>query len=234
MVIASDTKAEAALGWRDRKKARRRRQILDHAGRLFDETGFDATTMAQIASAAQVSTPTVFNYFGSKENMLSALLFEGATRARHLASGKPRRTGTPFAELLADLLCDITASTMNIAGKRVWRYAESAHIRHTGSEFHHAFAASDRALLRLINDFVAAYACALRSGAPADPRFLGQLFYDCWSARYFDFIKDNTMPLETHTARLRADTRLLVDLLFDPRFAETSPLATATAAEARS
>lgn len=214
------------MGLRDRKKAQRRRQILHHAGRLFNENGFDATTMAEIASSAEVSPPTVFNYFGSKENMLSALLFEGTSRARYQAMAQPRKTGAPFADLLGDLLCEITKGTMKIAGKRVWRYAESANMRHTGTPFHKEFEASDRALLQLVTEFLADYALAVRSGGPPDPLFLGQVFYDRWSARYFDFIKDNTMSLDSHLTCLRTDTHTLVDLLFDPDFAAASPLTT--------
>lgn len=225
MVIAARQLSVPEPGLRDRKKALRRQVILDHAGRLFNENGFDATTMAQIAAAADVTPPTVFNHFGSKENVLSALLFEGTSRARQLRQTQPRQTNAPFARLLGDLLCDITTSTMRIAGKRVWRYAESANLRHADTEFHADFATSDHALLHVVTDFLADYALVLRNAAAPDPHFLGQVFFDHWSARYFAFIKDNAMSLDHHHTDLRTDTHLLVDLIFEPRFAQTSPLA---------
>ena len=60
----------------------RRQTILHCAEQLFARDGIDATTIAAIAEAADVSPPTVFNYFGSKENILSALVFEGTEKAR--------------------------------------------------------------------------------------------------------------------------------------------------------
>jgi AcrR family transcriptional regulator len=56
-------------GLRERKKAQTRRAISDVATRLFMERGFDAVTVAEVAEAAGVSIKTVFNYFGSKEEL---------------------------------------------------------------------------------------------------------------------------------------------------------------------
>jgi AcrR family transcriptional regulator len=47
-----------------------RARILDAARTLFVEQGFAATTVAAIASASEVSVPTVFAAFGSKVNLL--------------------------------------------------------------------------------------------------------------------------------------------------------------------
>ncbi|MFD3587371.1 TetR/AcrR family transcriptional regulator [Streptomyces sp. NPDC058683] len=53
-------------GLRERSKARRREAILRSAYRLFADRGFEATTIADIAEAAEVSPRTVTLYFPSK------------------------------------------------------------------------------------------------------------------------------------------------------------------------
>ncbi len=201
-------------GLRSRKKAKRRQDILGVAGKLFNENGFDATTMVQIADATNVSPPTVFNYFGSKENILCALLFEGTARVRmeHLAQ-RPRENA-PFVEILGRLLCELTENTMRIAGKRVWRYAESTNIRRVGTDFQRQFEESDHALMRLIRAYLEDYDLVLRNGRTADYGYLAQMTYDLWTARYLEFIKDDDMPIEAHFERLRQDTALWIDMIF--------------------
>jgi AcrR family transcriptional regulator len=56
-------------GRRDRKKRQTREAISDAATQLFLEHGFEAVSLAQVADAADVSVKTIFNHFGSKEDL---------------------------------------------------------------------------------------------------------------------------------------------------------------------
>ncbi|MEV2250872.1 TetR family transcriptional regulator [Streptomyces sp. NPDC050147] len=55
---------------RERKKLKTKGTIRRQALRLFREQGFDATTVEQIAEAAEVSVSTVFRYFPTKEDLV--------------------------------------------------------------------------------------------------------------------------------------------------------------------
>jgi AcrR family transcriptional regulator len=55
---------------RERKRQHTRTQLIGAAMRLFEQKGYEQTSVAEIASAAGVSTKTFFNYFASKDEVL--------------------------------------------------------------------------------------------------------------------------------------------------------------------
>lgn len=57
--------------------ARRRERILQEARRVITEEGFAALNLRALASAAQVTTPTIYNLIGNKEALI-VTLFSGA------------------------------------------------------------------------------------------------------------------------------------------------------------
>lgn len=64
----SSASIQPRLGLRERKKAKTRAALQEHALRLIREQGYAATTIEQIADAADVSPSTFFRYFPTKED----------------------------------------------------------------------------------------------------------------------------------------------------------------------
>ncbi len=62
---------------RVKDKERRRQAILKAAKGLFFKQGFAATTMTQIAAAAELGKGTLYLYFQNKEELYISLLVEG-------------------------------------------------------------------------------------------------------------------------------------------------------------
>jgi len=91
-------------GLRERKKQRTHEQIASTALELFSARGYHATTVADIAAAADVSERTVFGYFGAKEDILFAdhlALERGLEEAL-----EERPAGTPALDTLREFVVD--------------------------------------------------------------------------------------------------------------------------------
>jgi AcrR family transcriptional regulator len=88
-------------GLRERKKARTRASLREHALRLFREQGYQATTVEQIAAAAEVSPSTFFRYFPTKEDVV--LQDDMDTRMMEAFARQPRDL-TPIAAVRGAML----------------------------------------------------------------------------------------------------------------------------------
>jgi AcrR family transcriptional regulator len=70
--VSRKATAEAGeeLGLRERKKARLRQQIIDTSIRLFRKRGYESTRVEDIVQILEISQPTFFRYFPSKDAVL--------------------------------------------------------------------------------------------------------------------------------------------------------------------
>lgn len=82
----------ARLGLRERKKQKTRETIIDVALELFVKQGYEQTTIAEIADAAEVSRRTIFTYFPSKEDILFSDLPEVLERLAEALRERPEGT----------------------------------------------------------------------------------------------------------------------------------------------
>ncbi len=64
------TKVEPVVGLRQRKRLSAMVRIQAVALDLFDERGYEAVTVEQVAEASDVSPSSVYRYFGSKEQLV--------------------------------------------------------------------------------------------------------------------------------------------------------------------
>jgi AcrR family transcriptional regulator len=67
-ITSSDSRE--TLGLRERKKAKLRQQIIDTSIRLFRKYGYENTRVEDIVQILEISQPTFFRYFPSKDAVL--------------------------------------------------------------------------------------------------------------------------------------------------------------------
>lgn len=71
VVESDDAENGGGTGLRERKKARLRQQIIDTALGLYRERGYEGATVDEICRTIEISQPTFYNYFPSKEAILA-------------------------------------------------------------------------------------------------------------------------------------------------------------------
>ena len=91
-------------GLRERKKQRTRELIASTALELFARHGYQATTVAEIAAAADVSERTVFTYFPTKEDILFS--DHADFRDRLAAALEQRPAGASALDTLRDFVVE--------------------------------------------------------------------------------------------------------------------------------
>jgi AcrR family transcriptional regulator len=98
-------------GLRERKKQKTRNTIIKVALELFAERGYEQTTIAEIADAAEVSPRTIFAYFPSKEDIVFCQLPE--THERLAQALRERPDGTTALGALRDFIAGSLTSDPN-------------------------------------------------------------------------------------------------------------------------
>ncbi|MQA77372.1 MAG: TetR family transcriptional regulator [Streptosporangiales bacterium] len=113
--------------------------------RLFAERGYHATTVADVADAAEVSSMTVFRHFPTKEALVLADDYDPTIAARIAArpAGEPllRRIGWSLVEGVAELSAD--EFDLVLARVRLVHATPALRARHWETQFQTAQAIVD-------------------------------------------------------------------------------------------
>jgi AcrR family transcriptional regulator len=98
----------ASPGLRERKKARTRQLIADTAARLFAERGYEHVAVTDVAREAEVAEQTVYNYFPTKEQLVTDREQQVQDRLCDLIQSRPAGV-TPAAAIRGFVLGAVAA-----------------------------------------------------------------------------------------------------------------------------
>jgi AcrR family transcriptional regulator len=108
----------ASPGLRERKKARTRRLIADTAARLFAERGYEHVAVTDVAREAEVAEQTVYNYFPTKEQLVTDREQQVQDRLCDLIRSRP--PGVAPAAAIRDFVLRSVAGIRSIPAE-LWR-----------------------------------------------------------------------------------------------------------------
>ena len=148
----------AAPGLRELKKARTRRLIAETAARLFAERGYEQVAVSDVAREAEVAEQTVYNYFRSKEQLVTDRDEQIQERLSHLIRSRP--PGTTPAGAIRDFVLESVAGIRTIPPE-IWR-GELGHLAAISPTVH-------RLALELADRQATALASAVADSSPVTP-----------------------------------------------------------------
>ena len=206
-------------GLREHQKAGRRRRILEAARHHFLASGYEAATIEAIAETAEVSSVTVYNYYGTKRGLLLALVAQSddilITKINEMlgdASDDPIEAITRFAETIRD-------HVLGYLDRPIWRYVIATSVIEGSSHFGHAFAELDREMARLLGRLLETIKRRGALRGVRDCAAVGETLFKLQNARFIEFIADDAMTDQEMAHLVRSD----LVLILGERLAVTDP-----------
>ncbi|WP_329058117.1 TetR/AcrR family transcriptional regulator [Amycolatopsis sp. NBC_01480] len=149
----------ATTGLRELKKARTRRLIAETAARLFAEHGYERVAVSDVAREAEVAEQTVYNYFPTKDKLVTDREQQIQDRLCELIRSRPPAV-TPAAAI-RDFVLDETLAGIPAIPPEIWR-GELGHLAAISPTVH-------RLMLELTDRQAAALAAAISDTTAVTP-----------------------------------------------------------------
>ncbi|NTE68171.1 TetR/AcrR family transcriptional regulator [Agrobacterium tumefaciens] len=118
---------QQSVGLRERKKADTREKILNCASDLFARNGYPSTSMEAIAADVDISATTLYNYFGTKGQILLAMIARSDAELIEREVVPEMTSKGEGIDHLVGFLDRLTGHSLTRIDRGTWRYA----IAHT-------------------------------------------------------------------------------------------------------
>ncbi len=197
-------------GLRERQKEDRRNRILKAAHGLFVESGYDRTTVEAIADAAQVSGVTVHNYYGTKSNVLLALVTESDRKLVARIDEELAGLRLELRELVLRFAAVIRDHALTNLDKALWRQVIAASVIEAATPFGRAYHALDHQLALILVQQIEALQAAGTVRSAISAYDLGKALFHTQNTRFIQFISIPDMTDEEAHAKLASDLDALL------------------------
>ena len=193
------------MGLRKQQKLDRSKRILEVARTRFQNEGYDSVTIESIATEAELSAVTIYNYYGTKANLLLELVKESDVRLiaqlRALTDDLPEQ----MIDAVARFGAIMRHHAMTYLAKRTWREVLAASILQGGSQFGTTYRDLDRALTVVMTKLVLSYQRRGTLSRKIDARAFADTLYEMQNIRFFLFISNDAQDEEDADIRFRKD-----------------------------
>ncbi|WP_426101087.1 MULTISPECIES: TetR/AcrR family transcriptional regulator [unclassified Pseudomonas] len=195
-------------GLRERQKAERRQAISKAAIELFERQGFQNTTIEQIANQAGVSAPTVFKYFGNKQEIILEILHHADQRAITDVRSLILEIADPV-EALCHLERLLTGYALEVMHPSLWRELLPLILFGGNNELPAGYRAMNDALRAEISQLLRELQLAGKLRPQLDVELAAFLLNDYSHLQLFRLVNQEHPDVDAHSAQVRRITELL-------------------------
>ncbi|WP_113911760.1 TetR/AcrR family transcriptional regulator [Roseovarius dicentrarchi] len=200
-------------GLRARHKADRQARILKAAVTLFRRDGYRAARIEDLAGMADVSPGTVYNYYGSKGDILIATV---AMEVEEVLSAGAAIVADPpkgAQQAITALIAVYYDHSLEYLSKEMWRTAMALSVEAPHTPNGARYSQLDGALSAQVVALIAGLQQRGEVMAGLDVQSLGEIVFNNLNAMFMDFVKDDAMTRQTLKLRVARQTETLARLI---------------------
>ncbi len=134
---------------RTQDRANKRGAVLLAAVRMFNQRGFHATSLDDVAASLGVTKPMIYHYLGTKDQVLFECVSNGLQQLREAAAAAARQQGSG-RHRLRRFLCSYAECIMDDFGRCVARTGDEALSPESRTQFRKLKAEIDSVLRHMI------------------------------------------------------------------------------------
>ncbi len=204
------------MGLRQKQKAARERRILQAAVTKFRADGYHAVRIDDLASMAEVSVGTIYNYYRNKADILIATVAMEVEEV--LVAGEKVVAAPPngVENAVLTLIYGYYDHSLHYLSKEMWRSAMALSIEAADTPNGQRYTELDARLAQQVKALIAALKGKGEVRAELDADALGQLIFNALNQEFIEFIKQDEMALAELHKRIDAQMRPLFALLAPP------------------
>lgn len=197
-------------GLRERQRADRHRRILEAAAALFRESGYEGAKIEAIATEAEVSVGTIYNYYRNKGDILVAIVSMEVNEVLNAGRGVVASPPRNVADAIDVLIGGYIDHSLIYLSKAMWRQAMATSTQQPDSPFGKTYAALDHGLADQTCELVERLKGLGLVRPETDVRSAGEIIFNNMNMMFIEFVKQEAMPLEQLRAAIRRQNNVLV------------------------
>jgi AcrR family transcriptional regulator len=200
-------------GLRERQKENRDRRIVEAAAQLFREWGYDGVKIETIATHADVSIGTIYNYYQNKGDLLVAIVSMEVDEVLNAGAKIVALPPADVEQAIDRLFAIYLEHSLVYLSKAMWRHAMAISTQQPDSPSGRLYADLDHRLA----DQVCALIEKLRQlgsvEESVDIRAVGEMLFNNMNMMFTVFVKTESMSLRQLRLDVSRQNRPLIDAI---------------------